>query len=35
VKKLKDLYVSWDKHYEELRQRMKYRKLIDSFFKAE
>jgi len=32
VKKLKELYVPWNKYYEELRQRTSYRKLIDSFF---
>lgn len=30
--KLKELYVPWNKYYEELRQRTAYRKLIDSFF---
>ncbi|MDR0772236.1 MAG: hypothetical protein LBF15_04315 [Candidatus Peribacteria bacterium] len=33
VKKLRDLYVAGESHYEELKQRMKYRKLIDGFFK--
>lgn len=33
MKRLKEIYVSGNKHYEELRDRMKYRKLIDSFFK--
>lgn len=32
VEKLKDLYVPWNKYFEELRQRVAYRKLIDSFF---
>jgi hypothetical protein len=32
LKKLKELYVPWNKYYEELRQRMAYRKLIDTFF---
>jgi len=32
VNKLKELYVPWNKYYEELRQRTSYRKLIDSFF---
>lgn len=32
VKKLKELYVPWTKYYEELSQRITYRKLIDSFF---
>lgn len=32
VKKLKELYVPWNKYFEELRQRTAYRKLIDSFF---
>lgn len=31
LKKLKDLYVPWNKYYEELKQRIIYRKLIDSF----
>lgn len=30
--RLKELYVPGNKYYEELKQRMKYRKLIDSFF---
>ena len=32
LKRLKELYVPWTKYYEELKQRMWYRKLIDSFF---
>ncbi len=32
LKRLKELYVPGNKYYEELRQRMAYRKLIDSFF---
>lgn len=32
LKRLKELYVPWNKYYEELRQRTAYRKLIDSFF---
>lgn len=32
LKRLKELYVPWNKYYEELRQRMSYRKLIDTFF---
>lgn len=32
VKKLKDLYVPWKKYYEELRQRLAYKNLVDSFF---
>lgn len=32
VNRLKELYVPWNKYYEELRQRTAYRKLIDSFF---
>jgi len=32
--RLKELYIPGNKHYEELRQRMWYRKLIDSFFEA-
>jgi len=32
LKRLKELYVPGTKYYEELRQRMWYRKLIDSFF---
>lgn len=34
LSRLKELYVPWNKHYEELRQRTSYRKLIDSFFEA-
>ena len=32
VEKLKNIYVPWNKYFEELRQRMSYRKLIDQFF---
>jgi len=32
LKRLKELYVPWTKYYEELKQRISYRKLIDSFF---
>lgn len=32
LERLKTLYVPWTKQFEELRQRMAYRKLIDSFF---
>ncbi len=32
LEKLKKLYIPWTKQFEELRQRMIYRKLIDSFF---
>ncbi len=32
VAKLKELYVPWNRYFEELRQRVVYRKLIDSFF---
>lgn len=32
LEKLKELYVPGTKYYEELRQRLSYRKLIDSFF---
>ncbi len=35
LKRLKELYVPGTKYFEELRQRMVYRKLIDSFFKSE
>jgi len=34
LSRLKELYIPWNKHYEELRQRTAYRKLIDSFFEA-
>lgn len=34
LERLNTLYKPWSKHYEELRQRMAYRKLIDTFFKA-
>ncbi len=32
LKRLKELYVPWTKYFEELKQRMAYRKLIDTFF---
>lgn len=32
LKRLKELYVPWSKYYEELKTRLIYRKLIDSFF---
>jgi len=32
LEKLKELYVPGSKYYEELRQRLSFRKLIDSFF---
>jgi len=32
LKKLEELYIPGNKYYEELKQRVKYRKLIDSFF---
>ena len=32
LKRLKELYIPWTKYYEELKQRVWYRKLIDSFF---
>lgn len=35
VKRLKELYVPGTKYYEELRQRVWYRKLIDTFFEEE
>jgi trigger factor len=35
LKRLKELYVPGTKYYEELRQRMSYRKLIDTFFEVE
>ena len=35
LKRLKELYVPGTKYFEELRQRMVYRKIIDSFFKTE
>jgi hypothetical protein len=30
--RLRELYIPGTKYYEELKQRMKYKKLIDSFF---
>lgn len=35
VKRLKELYIPGTKYYEELKQRVWYRKLIDSFFEEE
>ena len=35
IDRLKELYVPGTKYYEELRQRMGYRKLIDTFFEVE
>ncbi len=32
LERLKQLYVPWNKYYEELRQRVGYKKLIDNFF---
>lgn len=32
IERLKDLYKSWTRYYEELKQRLTYRKLIDTFF---
>lgn len=32
LERLKELYVPGNKYYEELKMRMVYRKLIDSFF---
>lgn len=32
LERLKQIYVPWNKYYEELKQRISYRKLIDSFF---
>lgn len=32
LKRLKELYVEWNNYYEELKQRLVYRKIIDSFF---
>ncbi len=32
LKRLKELYVPWTRYYEELKQRVTYKKLIDSFF---
>ncbi|MCP4523038.1 MAG: trigger factor, partial [Candidatus Gracilibacteria bacterium] len=34
LKKLQELYVPGNKYYEELKQRVKYRKLIDNFFRS-
>jgi len=35
LSRLKELYIPWNKHYEELRQRTTYRKLIDNFFEED
>jgi FKBP-type peptidyl-prolyl cis-trans isomerase (trigger factor) len=35
LKRLQELYVPWTKYYEELKMRLTYRKLIDSFFEIE
>jgi len=35
LKRLEELYVEWNKYYEELKTRLSYKKLIDSFFKEE
>ena len=35
LSRLKELYVPGTKYYEELKQRIGYRKLIDSFFETE
>ena len=35
LKRLEELYVPWTKYYEELKTRITYRKLIDSFFEIE
>lgn len=35
LKRLEELYVPWTKYYEELKMRITYRKLIDSFFEEE
>ncbi len=32
LERLKELYIPWTKYYEELKQRMVYKKLIESFF---
>jgi hypothetical protein len=32
LKRLEELYVPWNKYYEELKIRMWYRQIIDSFF---
>ncbi len=34
LKRLEELYIPGNKYYEELKQRVKYRKLIDSFFEV-
>jgi len=35
LKRLEELYQEWNKYYEELKTRLSYRKLIDSFFEEE
>ncbi len=35
LKRLEELYQEWNKYYEELKTRLAYRKLIDSFFEEE
>lgn len=35
LKRLEEMYKEWTEHYNELKERMKMRKLIDSFFKEE
>lgn len=35
LKRLEELYMPWNKYYEELKTRMWYRKIIDSFFTEE
>lgn len=35
LKRLEELYVEWNRYYEELKTRLSYKKLIDSFFKEE
>lgn len=35
LKRLEELYIPWTKYYEELKTRMGYKKLIDSFFSEE
>ena len=33
LERIKELYSKWKQHYEELKERIRFRKLIDSFFK--
>jgi FKBP-type peptidyl-prolyl cis-trans isomerase (trigger factor) len=35
LKRLEELYQEWNKYYEELKTRLSYKKLIDSFFEKE